>query len=160
MLFSLNVLFLIHLSRRLVATYQNIAFLINFEFRQRLNNIALVQISRGHKNKNSYYSQLKSISYPFSPFKYVSSKCPVDLCFERNVKHGKNIKLYLLSVGYNSTVMTSREFHAEMVRPLYRHSMPIIMEPLVPNHRKKQLIPERIIEPPARKPDVNIYYCF
>lgn len=56
---------------------------------------------------------------------------------------------YLRSVGYSSTVTTSREFHAEMVSPLYKHSMPIIMDSLVPNHRKKQLIPESTMEPPA-----------
>lgn len=68
--------------------------------------------------------------------------------------------MYLLSVGYSSTVMTSREFHAEMVRPLYKHSMPIIMASLVPNHKKKQLIPERTIEPPISKADKKNSYCF
>lgn len=58
---------------------------------------------------------------------------------------------YLRSVGYSSTVTTSREFHAEMVNPLYRHSIPIIMDSLVPNHRKKQLIPESTMEPPANR---------
>ena len=59
------------------------------------------------------------------------------------------ISTYLRSVGYSSTVTTSREFQAEMVNPLYRHSMPIIMDSLVPNQRKKQLIPESTIETPA-----------
>ncbi|KAL0628057.1 hypothetical protein AAY473_001377 [Plecturocebus cupreus] len=40
-----------------------------------------------------------------------------------------------------------------MVNPLYRHSMPIIMDSLVPNQRKKQLIPESTIEPPANNAD-------
>jgi hypothetical protein len=38
-----------------------------------------------------------------------------------------------------------------MVSPLYKHSMPIIMDSLVPNHRKKQLIPESTMEPPANR---------
>lgn len=69
------------------------------------------------------------------------------------------ISTYLRSVGYSSTVTTSREFQAEMVNPLYRHSMPIIMDSLVPNQRKKQLIPESTIEPPANVADKK-WGCF
>jgi hypothetical protein len=39
---------------------------------------------------------------------------------------------------------------------LYRHSMPIIMDSLVPNQRKKQLIPESTIEPPADNADKGL----
>lgn len=56
---------------------------------------------------------------------------------------------HLLSVGYSSAVTTSREFQAEILRPLYRQSMKIIMDSLVPNHRKKQLMPDSTMEPPA-----------
>ena len=58
---------------------------------------------------------------------------------------------HLLLVGKDSVVTTSREFHAEMLRPLYRHSMKIIMDSLVPNHRKKQLMPDRTMEPPGHE---------
>lgn len=57
--------------------------------------------------------------------------------------------LYLLSVGYSSVVTTSREFQAEMLRPLYRQSIKIIIDSLVPNQRKKQLMPDSTMEPPA-----------
>ena len=56
---------------------------------------------------------------------------------------------HLLSVGYSSVVTTSREFQAEILRPLYRQSMKIIIDSLVPNHRKKQLMPDSTMEPPA-----------
>lgn len=61
-------------------------------------------------------------------------------------------RTHLLFVGKDSVVTTSREFQAEMLRPLYRHSMKIIMDSLVPNHRKKQLIPDSTMEPPVGGP--------
>ena len=64
-------------------------------------------------------------------------------------------RTHLLLVGKDSVVTTSREFHAEMLRPLYRHSMNIIMDSLVPNHRKKQLMPDRTMEPPGHKTNTN-----
>lgn len=74
-------------------------------------------------------------------------------CGAQRTSCWRPISTYLRSVGYSSTVTTSREFQAEMVNPLYRHSMPIIMDSLVPNQRKKQLIPESTIEPPANEAD-------
>ena len=74
-------------------------------------------------------------------------------CGAQRTSCWRPISTYLRSVGYSSTVTTSREFQAEMVNPLYRHSMPIIMDSLVPNQRKKQLIPESTIEPPDNEAD-------
>lgn len=58
------------------------------------------------------------------------------------------VSMYLLSVGYSSAVTTSREFQADILSPLYRQSIAIIMDSLVPNHRKKQLMPDNTMEPP------------
>ena len=66
---------------------------------------------------------------------------------------------HLLTVGKDSVVTTSNEFQAEMLRPLYRHSMKIIMDSLVPNHKKKQLIPERTMEPPDEHANTHKSQC-
>lgn len=63
------------------------------------------------------------------------------------VKSGERTDLWL--VGYSSTVITSRAFHAAILVPQNRHCQPIIADSLLPKNRKKQQTAEMSMEPPV-----------